>query len=63
MLRELTSDERQAWAELAVAERLLAAARERVIAVTNRSSQRRRLYLIEGEGEEARSDHAGEGAA
>lgn len=63
MLRELTPDERQAWAELAIAERMLAAARERVIAVTNRAGRRRRLHVIEGGGEEARSDHAGESVA
>ncbi len=63
MLRELTDEERRAWAELAIAEHLVALARERVVAVTNRSAQRRRLYVIEGGRGDASSDHAGESVA
>jgi len=60
---ELTPEERRAWAELARAEQALRDAQDRVIAATNRGSSRRRLYVIEGGGGEARSDHAGESVA
>lgn len=52
MTRKLTPEEREAWAELAEAERAVMAARERLIAITDRISQRdcrlQRLRVIDG---------------
>lgn len=56
MIRELTPEERQAWAELAAAEQAMIAAQERLVAITNRHSRHQRLHLIDGGRDETGND-------
>ncbi len=62
MIRELTPEERQAWAELAAAEQAMIAAQQHLIAITNKTSHRRlrhqRLHVIDG----GRKETSGKGS-